>query len=136
MAIISFKNVEFSVGGVYLSDRMNAATLTYEVEQQDATVMGGNRAFVGGIQNNTVEVTLYQDFALTEVEATIYPLVGTQTTVTLRGNSTVATSATNPLYTITGCYLASHTPIAASDVGATSPITLTFTGGTLVKTTA
>ena len=136
MAIISFKNVEFSVGGVYLSDRMNAATLTYEVEQQDATVMVGNRAFVGGIQNNTVEVTLYQDFALTEVEATIYPLVGTQTTVTLRGDSTAATSATNPLYTITGCYLASHTPIAAGDVGATSPITLTFTGGTLVKTTA
>lgn len=136
MAIIAFKNVEFSVGGVYLSDRMNAATLTYEIEQQDATVMGGNRAFVGGIQNNTLEVTLYQDFAATEVEATIFPLVGTQTTVTLRPDSTLATSATNPLYTISGAYLASHTPIAAGDVGATSAITLTFTGGTLTKATS
>lgn len=136
MAIIAFKNVEFSVGGVYLSDRMNAATLTYEIEQQDATVMGGNRAFVGGIQNNTLEVTLYQDFAATEVEATIFPLVGTQTTVTLRPDSTLATSATNPLYTIEGAYLASHTPIAAGDVGATSAITLTFTGGTLTKATS
>lgn len=136
MAIIAFKNVEFSVGGVYLSDRMNAATLTYEVEQQDATVMGGNRSFVGGIQNNTIEVTLYQDFAATEVEATIYPLVGTQTTVTLRPDSTAATSATNPIYTLTNCFLSSHTPISAGDVGATSPVTLTFTGGTLTKATS
>jgi hypothetical protein len=71
MAIIAFKDVSVTINSVDLSDRSNAATLTYEVEQQDATVMGGNRAFVGGIQNNTLEVTLYQDFAATEVEATI-----------------------------------------------------------------
>lgn len=135
MAIIAFKNVDFTVNGINLSDRMNAVTLTYEVEQQDATVMGGNRAFVGGIQNNTLEVTLYQDFAANEVEATIFPLVGTTTTVTVRPGAQ-ATAADNPLYTITGAYLASHTPIAAGDVGSTSPVTLTFTGGTLVKTTS
>ena len=135
MAIIAFKNVEFTVNGVNLSDRMNSVVLTYEVEQQDATVMGGNRAFIGGIQNNTLEVTLYQDFAATEVEATIFPLVGATTTVTVRPTP-AASAPDNPLYTITGAYLASHTPINATDVGATSPVTLTFTGGTLVKTTA
>ena len=135
MAIIAFKNVDFTVNGVNLSDRMNAVTLTYEVEQQDATVMGGNRAFVGGIQNNTLEVTLYQDFAASEVEATIFPLVGTSTTVTVRPGSQ-ATAADNPLYTLTGTFLSSHTPIAAGDVGSTSPVTLSFTGGTLVKTTS
>lgn len=135
MAIIAFKNVDFTVNGVNLSDRMNSVVLTYEVEQQDATVMGGNRAFIGGIQNNTLEVTLYQDFDANEVEATIFPLVGQTTTVTVRPGAQ-ATSSTNPLYTITGAYLASHTPINATDVGATSPVTLTFTGGTLVKTTS
>lgn len=135
MAIIAFKNVEFTVNSVNLSDHMNSVVLTYEVEQQDATVMGGNRAFVGGIQNNTLEVTLYQDFAAGEVEATIFPLVGQTTTVTVRPTP-AASAADNPLYTITGAYLASHTPINATDVGATSPITLTFTGGTLVKTTS
>lgn len=132
MAIIAFKNVQVGINGVNLTDRANAVTLTYEVEQQDATVMGGNRASTGGIQNNTLEVTLYQDFDATETEATIYPLVGTTTTVTCQPNSG-ANSASNPLYTLTGCYLASHTPIAAGDVGSTSPITLTFTGGTLTK---
>lgn len=135
MAIIAFKDVQVGINSVNLSDRANAVTLTYEIEQQDATTMGGNRSFVGGIQNNTLEVTLYQDFDSNEVEATIFPLVGTQTTVTVQPTSG-ANATTNPLYTLTGCFLASHTPIAASDVGATSPITLTFTGGTLTKATA
>ena len=135
MAIIAFKDVSITINSVDLSDRANSATLTYEVEQQDATVMGGNRAFVGGIQNNTLEVTLYQDFAATEVEATIFPLVGTTTTLVLKPTSD-AIGADNPTYTITGAYLASHTPIAAGDVGSTSPVSLTFTGGTLVKTTS
>lgn len=132
MAIIAFKDVQVGINGVNLSDRANAATLTFEVEQQDATVMGGNRSFVGGIQNNTLEVTLFQDFAAAETEATIFPLVGTITNVSVQPTSG-ANSATNPLYTLTGAYLASHTPIAAGDVGSTSPMTLTFTGGTLTK---
>jgi len=135
MAIIAFKDATVTINSVDLSDRANAVTLTYEIEQQDATVMGGNRAFVGGIQNNTLEVTLYQDFAANEVEATIFPLVGTTTTVVVKPTSS-AVGATNPSYTLTGCYLSSHTPIAASDVGATSPITLSFTGGTLAKAVA
>ena len=135
MAIIAFKDVSISINSVDLSDHANSATLTYEVEQQDATVMGGDRAFVGGIQNNTLEVTLYQDFAASAVEATIFPLVGTSTTLVLKPTSD-AVGADNPTYTITGAYLASHTPIAAGDVGSTSPVSLTFTGGTLVKTTS
>ena len=134
MAIIAFKDVSVTINTVNLSDRANAVTLTYEVEQQDATVMGGNRAFIGGIQNNSLEVTLYQDFDASEVEATIYPLVGTTTTVRVKPTSS-AVGASNPEYILTGTYLASHTPIAAGDVGSTSPVTLTFTGGTLAKST-
>lgn len=132
MAIIAFKDVQVGINGVNLSDRANAATLTFEVEQQDATVMGGNRSFVGGIQNNTLEVTLFQDFAAAGTEDTIFPIVGTITNVSVQPTSG-ANSASNPLYTLTGAYLASHTPIAAGDVGSTSPMTLTFTGGTLTK---
>lgn len=132
MAIIAFKDVSIVINSVNLSDHANSATLNYEIEAQDATVMGGNRVSVGGIQNNTLEVTLYQDFAASNVEATIFPLVGTTTTIVLKPTSS-ATSATNPSYTLTGAYLASHTPIAAGDVGSTSPVSLSFTGGTLVK---
>lgn len=133
MPIFAYKDVMLSINAIELQDRANSVVLTYEVEAQDATVFGGNRASIGGIQNNSLEVTLYQDFAAGEVEATIFPLVGTTTTVVVKPNN-AAQSATNPTYTITGAYLASHTPINATEVGTTAPISLTFTGGTLVKT--
>lgn len=132
MAIFAYKDVVLNINNVDLSDRANSVVLTYEVEAQDATTFGGNRSSIGGIQNNTVEVTLYQDFAAGEVEATIFPLVGTTTTVWFRPSSD-ARSASNPEYTLVGCYLASHTPINATEVGTTAPISLTFTGGTLTK---
>jgi hypothetical protein len=75
-----------------------------------------------------------QDFAATKTEATIFPLVGTTTTLVFKPTSS-ATSATNPTYTITGAFLSSHTPISAG-VGELSMTSLTFAGGTLVKTTA
>jgi hypothetical protein len=46
-----------------------------------------------------------------------------------------AVGASNPSYTITGAYLASHTPISAT-VGELAMTSLTFTGGTLVKAVA
>jgi hypothetical protein len=134
MAAIVLTNADITVNGVVLSDRANSVTLTYEIEAVETTSFGGNRSFVGGLQNIAIEVEFMQDFAATEVEATIFPVVGTQTTVTVRPSS-AATSATNPLYTVSGTYLASHTPVAAS-VGELAMTSLSFTGGTLVKTTA
>lgn len=133
MAAIVLIDADITVNGVVLSDRANSVTLTYEIESVEATVFGGNRSFVGGLQNIAVEVEFLQDFAATETEATIFPLVGTQTIVTVRPSS-AATSATNPLYTVSGTYLASHTPVAAA-VGEMAMTSLSFTGGTLVKTT-
>jgi hypothetical protein len=72
-----------------------------------------------------------QDFASLNVEATLYPLVGTTTTVIIKPNGSV-TGATNPAYTLTGAYLASHTPVAGA-VGELAMTSVTFTGGTLAK---
>lgn len=135
MAIFAYKDVSITINSVDLSDKSAGCVLNYEIEAQDATVFGGNRASIGGIQNNSLEITFYQDFAASEVEATIFPLVGTTTTVVVKPASS-AVSATNPSYTLTGCYLATHTPINATEVGTTAPFTLTFSGGTLTKATA
>jgi hypothetical protein len=134
MAAIVLTNADITVNGVVLSDRANSVTLTYEIEAVETTAFGTNRAFVGGLQNIAIEVEFMQDFAASEVEATIFPVVGTQTTVTVRP-SAAATSTTNPLATGSGTYLASHTPVAAG-VGELSMTSLSFAGGTLVKTTA
>ena len=134
MAQIVLKDASISIGGVELADRSNSVVVNYEIESVEVTAFGGNRSFVGGLQNNTCTVELMQDFAATETEATIFPLVGTQVTLVFKPTSD-AVGADNPSYTITGAYLASHTPIAAA-VGELAMTSLTFTGGTLVKATS
>ena len=134
MAQIVLKDASISIGGVELADRSNSVEVNYEIESVEVTAFGGNRSFVGGLQNNTCTVELMQDFAATETEATIFPLVGTQLTLIFKPTSD-AVGAENPSYTITGAYLASHTPIAAA-VGELAMTSLTFTGGTLVKATS
>ena len=133
MPAIVLTNADITVNGVVLSDRANSVELNYEVESVEVTAFGTNRSFVGGLQNNTITIEFMQDFAAAETEATIYPLVGTQTTVTVRPGAQ-ATSATNPLYTVSGTFLSSHTPVSAT-VGELAMTSLTFTGGTLVKST-
>ena len=132
MAQLVLKDADITVNGVVLSNRANSVELVYEVESVEVTSFGGNRSFIGGLQNNTITIEFMQDFVAANVEATIFPLVGQQTSVTVRASS-AATSATNPLYTVSGTFLSSHTPVSAT-VGELAMTSLTFTGGTLVKT--
>jgi hypothetical protein len=132
MAVLVLTNAYISVNSVVLSDHGNNVTVNYEVDQIEVTAFGdGGHKFTGGLQNNSIEMTLNQDFATSNVEATIYPLVGTTTTVIIKPNG-ATTGATNPSYTITNAYLAAHTPVAGA-VGELAQTSLTFTGGTIAK---
>lgn len=134
MAKIVLTDATITVNAVSLSDHANSVTLNYEIDSIEVTSFGdGGHKFAGGLQNNSCEIAFMQDFAASNVEATVYPIVGTTTTIVMKPTSAV-TSATNPTYTLTGTFLAAHTPIAAS-VGELAMTTLSFTGGTLVKTT-
>lgn len=134
MAAIVLKDASITINAVDLSSLSNNVEINYEIESVEVTAFGGNRSFTGGLQNNTVTVEIMQDFAATKTEATIFPLVGTTTTLVFKPTSS-AVGATNPSYTISGAYLSSHTPISAT-VGELAMTSLTFTGGTLVKAVA
>ena len=136
---VYLSNPNVTINSVDLRDQCTSATLNYVYEQLETTAFGDTaRKFgassVTSLQNNSVEVELYQSYAGSETEATIYGLVGIQTTILLAPATGIA-SATNPIYTLTGAYLESHTPINAS-LGELSTITLTFTGGVLTKAVA
>jgi hypothetical protein len=132
---VYLSNPSVTINSVDLSDQCTAATITYTVEALENTAFGSTaRTYTSGLANNSVTVTLYQSYAGSETEASIYSLVGTTTTLVLKPASGAA-SATNPSYTLTGAYLESHTPINAS-LGELSTIDLTFTGGTLAKATS
>lgn len=143
MAVLALTNAVITIASIAISDKANSISLNYEIDSIEVTAFGDSgHKFVGGLQNNSCEISLMQDFATTipagspstSVEALIYPLVGTTTTVTVKA-TTAGVSATNPLYTLSGTFLASHTPVAGA-VGELATTTLSFTGGTVVKTTA
>ena len=135
MAAIVLTNAHITINSVVLSTLSNNVTVTYEQDAVENTGFGGTgHTFQGGLQNNTIDISFMQDFAASQVEATVYGLVGTTTTVIVRPNG-ATTSATNPSYTLTGCYLASHTPVAGN-VGELAMTSLSFTGGTLAKATS
>lgn len=133
---VYLSNPNVTINSVDLRDQCTSATLNYVYEQLETTAFGDTARKYGAstvtsLQNNSVEIELYQSYAGSETEATIYGLVGITTNIVLAPATGVA-SATNPIYTLTGAYLESHTPINAS-LGELSTITLTFTGGVLTK---
>lgn len=137
MAISStyLSNPSITINAVDLSDQCTSAVINYVAEQlENTTFSNTSRSFTSGLYSNTVTVTLYQSYAGSETEASIYNLVGTTTTLVLKPTSS-AVGATNPSYTLTGAYLSAHTPINAS-LGELSTIDLTFSGGVLTKAVA
>jgi hypothetical protein len=136
---VYLSNPKVTINAVDLQDQCTSATVNYVLEQLETTAFGDTARKYGAstvtsLQNNSIEVELYQSYAASETEATIYGLVGIQTTLIV-APATGAASATNPTYTLTGAYLESHTPINAS-LGELSTITLTFSGGVLTKAVA
>jgi hypothetical protein len=129
-------NPVVTIATVDLSDMCSAATLTYLVESLEDTAFGTNsRTYTAGLVNNEVTLTLYASFAASETYATLFNLVGTKTTVTLKPTS-AADSTTNPKFILTDCYLESL-PVINASLGELSTYDVTFTGGSLtIDTTA
>ena len=135
MAVLVLTDAVITVNTVALSDRANSVSLNFEIDSVESTAFGSTgHKFVGGLQNNSLDIEFQQDFAASNVEDTVFPLVGTTTTVVIKPTS-AAVGTTNPEYTLTGCFLAAHTPVAAS-VGEMAMTSLSFTGGVLTKATA
>jgi hypothetical protein len=135
MAVIALTNADISIAGTDLSSLSNSVTLNFEIDSVETTGFGTNHVFVGGLQNISVDISLMQDFAALKTEVAVYPLVGTQCTIIIIPVKGTAVSATNPRYTISNTFLSAHTPVAAA-VGELAMTELSFTGGTLAKTTS
>jgi hypothetical protein len=126
-------NPVVKIGAVDLSDQCTSATLSQKTQNLQANAFGSTAiAYVGGLQDNTLSLDLYWSTAASETYATLKSLVGTVvTTVTIQGSS-AATSATNPLGTLSGSYLA-ELPVAYA-LGELTKLTVQFMGGTFAWT--
>lgn len=133
MARLVLTNVEVTIAGVSLADRIASVTLssTYDVLETTA-FKGGNvpsaaKERIAGLVDNSVTLEFHQDFAAGEVEQTIYPLLGTVAAVKIQPVNG-AISADNPEYQF-NALISEWTPLNGA-VGelATASVTWPITG--------
>ncbi len=136
MARIVLTNALVTVNAVDLSDYVASVTLNSSIDVVETTAFSSTaaRTRIGGLADNSISLEFHQDYASGEVEATIYPLIGTVTTVTVKPvNAT--TTATNPLYTASAL-VSEWTPLNGA-VGELATASVTWpVSGAIVKTTA
>lgn len=125
-----------SLNGTDISSSLSGASLEITVEEVDKTSLGsaGWREVAAGLKSGSVTLNFQQDFGASGVDATLYPLIGTEGTVVIRPTSGTV-SATNPAYTAT-VLVSQYTPIAGS-VGDLATFDVTFpTVGAISRATA
>ena len=100
MAKIVLTSPSVTIGGVDLSSWITNISLDTKYDIIDTTSYGSTaKTRVAGLADNSITLDFIQDFATSAVEATIYPLLGTTTTIIVQPVSGSA-STTNPKYTV------------------------------------
>jgi hypothetical protein len=113
MARLVFTSPEITINSVDLTDRIAQVSIDMSFAEVATTAFGDSAVTrIAGLGDHSVSLSFHQDFAASEVEATIYPLLGTTTTVTVKPTN-VTTSSTNPKYTFTAL-VNSWTPISGA----------------------
>lgn len=99
MAVLALINEYLAINGTNLSDHVKSATLTVEAAQLDSTAMGDSWTEVtGGLKSGQLQVEWLDDFAASNIDATLWPLFGTVVTFEVRPDAG-AVGAGNPKYT-------------------------------------
>lgn len=129
MSHFVFKDPYVSLGGVNLSAHVKQVTLDYKAETPDDTCAGDDtrKRLAGGLKDWSLQVEFAQDYAASQVDATLFALVGTSVAVEVRPTS-AAVGSTNPKFT-GNALLESYQPMGGS-IGdaAMAPVTLQGNG--------
>ena len=135
MAVFLNNGVVLTVNSVDLSDHVTAVTINRTFDELEVTAMGdGGHKFVKGLEASSITIDFLNDTATGEVLQTLQAAWGTNVTVTVKQTS-AATSATNPLYTMTA--LINNTTDVAGSVADISMQSVTWNvSGTIAVTTA
>ena len=101
MAVFLNNGVVLTVNAVDLSNHVTAVTLNRSFDELEVTAMGDSgHKFIKGLEASSITIDFLNDTATANVLQTLQAAWGTNVTVTVK-QSSAATSATNPLYTMT-----------------------------------
>lgn len=135
MATFAFIDARLEVNSVVLSAFCRGVTLNVSADELDDTAMGDTyRSRIGGLKDWSVAPEFNSDFGASAVDATLWPLLGTSTTVKVRPTSS-AIGATNPEYS--GSALVSQYNPFGNSVGDLATVSVQWPGaGTLSRATS
>lgn len=135
MAVFLNNGVVLTVNAVDLSDHVTAVTINRTFDELEVTAMGDSgHKFVKGLEASSITIDFLNDTATGEVLQTLQAAWGTNVTVTVKQTS-AATSATNPLYTMTA--LVNSTTDVNGSVADLSTQSVTWNvSGTIAVTTS
>ena len=136
MAEIILDDVSVTINAVDLSDHVKSIKINYSAESHGVTAMGDDtRNKLPGLKDWNVDIEFNQDYAASEVDATLFSLVGASSfTVTFKPTSG-AVSATNPSFS-GSALLTDYDPISGT-VGEPAAATIKLEGtGDLTRATS
>lgn len=136
MALMVLTTQYLSISGTDWSSRISKAELTVDVDEKDVTTMAsaGWKEVIGGLKSGQLSVEFKQDFAASNLDATVWPLLGTVVTFATRPTSS-AVSTSNPSYS-GSVLIKSWNPISGG-VGDDATVSVTWpTSGAVTRATA
>ena len=135
MAKFVLTNAMVKINSVDLSDHVSSVTLDITADEVEDTPFGQTfKSRLGGLKDGTLSIDFQQDFAASEVDATLFPLLGTVTTFEIRPDAG-AVASTNPKYT--GAVLVNQHQPVANGVGELASMSVSFpTSGTITRATS
>lgn len=129
MAIFTLTDAYVSVNSVVLSDHANKVTVEDTRDSVDVTAFGAtSKAVAKGLGDAKITITFFQDFASGKTHATLQPLIGSTTPVSIEVRATSgARSATNPAALMSGLLMSYN--MLDGGVGEATQITAEFVNG-------
>jgi hypothetical protein len=124
------------INGADFTSSIAAVTMDTSAAEQEVTAFGDDFVQrISGLKDASVSLDFHQDFGATAVDATLFPLLGSQATVTVLPQGS-AVSATNPSYT--GVFLVTEYQPFASSVGdlATLSVSWPLASGSITRGTS
>jgi hypothetical protein len=133
-----FVATDFSVsinGSTALASYLTQVELKTSANDITTTAFGSTWVSrVAGLKEGSLTLQFNQDYAVSTVDATLWPLLGTNATVVIKPTST-ATSSSNPAYTAI-CLVTDLTPVSGQ-IGDLATFSVTWpTTGTVSRATA
>ena len=135
MAKFAATDFNVLINGTNFSTSLNSVELTLSADDLETTAFGGEwRTRIAGLKSGSITLNFMQDFGAASVDATLYPLFGSNATVVIKPTSATV-SSTNPAYTAVSLVTA-YSPYSSS-VGDIATLSVTWpTTGTVSRATA